>query len=319
MRKTLRKFTLLRNAYKRWLRFYLEMEGRLAVARLSKTQPRQMDASSNLAISLTTYGARLGDLNLVLESLLRQDITESYRIAVHLSGADLPGGTVPTEILQFEKFGIKFHVHSENVRSYKKLIYEYENGSDTIVVTADDDVIYPPSWLRRLYHTHKRHPGAVVAFRAHFLELGAGNAFLPYKQMMRNSQRDGERTSPRFDLMPTGVSGVLYPPGSLDSVYADQERFLLLAPSADDIWFKVSSLLRMTPCVQVEPRNCYFPFVPGSQGNGALHEENVTQGRNDQQLAACFDAYPELLKLIARPLPNQWPSQSGSDSEHVSK
>ena len=38
------------------------------------------------------------------------------------------------------------------------------------------------------------------------------------------------------DIFPTGVGGVLYPPGSLSPAVLDKETFRALCPRADDLW-----------------------------------------------------------------------------------
>lgn len=309
MRSRLRKVYALKVIYDEWLRLHQNLTGYLAMIMMRSRKRRLLVADSSLVVSLTTYGARLRDFHLTLESLVRQDITEPFAVHVHLSAEDLPNGDIPERLKYLAQHGVRFFVHSRNLRSYKKLVYEYMDSGANIVVTADDDVIYPGDWLRRLFQAHLKNPTAVVAFRAHFLKLSTEHAFIPYREMMGIKNSDGSRLIPRFDLMPTGVSGVLYPPASLDPLVRDDATFMKLAPSADDIWFKIASMKRGTRCVQVERKNRAFPFVPHSQSHGALHEENVARGRNDVQLKLCFDAYPELYSLVKEPL------ASGQDPE----
>lgn len=274
-----------------------DVRGRVAMLLLHFRRHGRVVDAAKVLVSLTTYRARLPKFHLVLESLLRQDCAKDYSVVVHLSLEDLESGTLPSNIASFEGRGVSFVIHPENLRSYKKLVYEYGRSADTLIVTADDDILYPSYWLRRLLGTHDAHPGCVVAYRAHFLLMSGSGGFVPYSEMMGAASADSRRCIPSFDLMPTGVSGVLYPPGSLSDICLDKELFLAYAPSADDIWFKVSSLLKGTPCVQVEPRNRHFAMVPGSQ-TSSLYQENVGRSQNDVQLAECFRIFPELLQLI---------------------
>ena len=44
----------------------------------------------------------------------------------------------------------------------------------------------------------------------------------------------------------TGLGGVLYPPNSLDIRVLNEEKFSMLCPSGDDIWFWGHALLKGT-------------------------------------------------------------------------
>lgn len=276
-------------------------KGYLAVFALGLRPRRPVTNKAKYVVSLTTYAARLNKFHLVLESLIRQDAAVDYSVVVHLSQEDLVGGRIPERLSQYRAFGVCFVLHDENYRSYKKLVYEYGRDGDRVIITADDDIVYPRSWLRRLIDAHHLHPRCVVSYRAHFLELEGEGKLRPYSEMMVSKREDGDRVIPRYDLMPTGVSGVLYPPGSLDVICTKADMYLAYAPTADDIWFKMASLLQHTPCVQVERKNRHFPSVPNSQV-GALYRQNVGDRRNDEQLAACFAIFPHLFELIERPV-----------------
>lgn len=298
MRSMLRKIPLLRMLYRKYLRAYLEAEGYFALLVLRFRKRRLADPSSKLVVSLTTYNARLSKLGIVLDSILCQDIDRDYAVSVHLSSEDLQDGVLPLELTHYKNFGVQFFIHSENFRSYKKLVYEYDPESEEkIIVTADDDVIYPKYWLRKLWSTHLQHPRCVVAYRAHFLTFDSEGNFIPYTDMMRVRGNPGDRLTPRHDLMPTGVSGVLYPPRSLHPACLDSALYLAYAPTADDIWFKASALLNNTLCVQVERSNRHFAFIPQSQET-ALHEQNIQGSRNDVQLRETFNLFPDALQHL---------------------
>lgn len=302
MRAVLRRIPLLRAVHHRLLRMSLDIEGWMAIRNMRHLCPNKVNAEAKIAITLTTYGARLNGFAHVLDALIRQEFPHEYGVIVHLSNSDVTACTLPASLRRFEQAGVKFVYHEENLRSYKKLVYEYGRERDRVLITADDDVIYPPTWLSSLHKAHINNPSCIVAYRAHQLRPLGQFSFPPYKEMMRDNGGLLSRTNPSFALMPTGVSGVLYPPDSLDPIAVQKDLFLLHAPTGDDIWFKIASLRKGTKCVQVEERNRSFPFVPGSQAAGALHEENIGNSRNDAQLADCFsnfqDAYARLLEEL---------------------
>lgn len=275
------------------------IKSRLALLALNFRRRRVVSDVAKIVISITTYRARLDKFSPVLESILRQDIRRDYAVHVHLSRADLDLGIVPADLKRFEASGVRFYVHEENLRSYKKLVYEYGAGAGASIVTADDDIIYPSYWLRRLVESSEKNPGCIVAYRAHYLGLSDTRELVPYSEMMESKAGGRSRKVPCMDLMPTGVSGVLYPYGSLAPICTDRELFLKYAPLADDIWFKISSMMKGTKVVQVDDQNRHFAMVPGSQAD-SLYQSNVGASRNDEQLKNCFGAYPQLFDILAQ-------------------
>jgi hypothetical protein len=93
----------------------------------------------------------------------------------------------------------------------------------------------------------------------------------------------------RNDLFPTGVGGVLYPPGSLDPEVMNEGAALATCPSADDVWLYWMAKRAGTQWCQVGGG---FPQIvwPGSQATSLL-SENVGRGANDRALAAVQKLY----------------------------
>lgn len=92
----------------------------------------------------------------------------------------------------------------------RKLIPALELWPDAWFVTADDDVYYPPDWLEQLVGQARR--GTVVGTRVHLAPLDPSGRLTPYgswtmaTHLLRAPSADTR-------LFPTGVGGVLYPPG----------------------------------------------------------------------------------------------------------
>ena len=85
---------------------------------------------------------------------------------------------------------------------------------------------------------------------------------------------------PSFNLFPTGVGGVLYPPGSLNRDVVKKELFLELCPLADDIWFKAMGLLNGTKTIMVGDTSKSFLAIKSAQ-KSSLWRENVGNNKND--------------------------------------
>ena len=90
-----------------------------------------------------------------------------------------------------------------------------------------------------------------------------------------------------------GFAGVLYPPGVFDDEVLNEQKFLQLAPHADDIWFTAMAIKAKTPIVQIK-RNFgvyHEMYQDDDVQDIALANTNVSENKNDVQLKAVFDEY----------------------------
>lgn len=174
-----------------------------------------------------------------------------------------------------------------------KLLYALREFADLPVVTADDDVIYPPLWLEELYESYRAAPEHIHCHRAHLIRLTPEGGLAPYHAW--GWQSPGVR-GPSQLLFPTGTCGVLYPPGALDAQVFDLAAMRRLCPTADDTWFKAMALLRGTAAQKVRATSLELPHIPGSERR-MLWTINVD--RNDDQLAAVFAHYGLYARLVA--------------------
>lgn len=264
---------------------------------LSKTSPDQGNDAA-VVVTLTTYHLRFEQAKISIESILQQKTNVAFAVHLYLSRSDLDilGNNALSSLDSLKKRGLRVTVVDENLRSYKKLVYALAEYPEKTLVTADDDVCYPRYWLDQLLQTSQRFPHAVVCFRGHRLSVDRAGELHSYGEMMQGDVAS-LALRPSYSLMPTGVSGILYPLGSLADIAVDKEMFLRLAPSADDVWFKVAAMLKGTKAILVSPRNRHFPHVPGSQDD-SLFELNVAGGRNDVQMAACFSEFDVALREL---------------------
>ena len=243
-----------------------------------------------IIISLTTYPKRFSVVYLTIESLLNQTLKPD-KIILWLSKEDLKDRNIPFEILKLKDRGVTINLVDENLKSYKKLIYSLEDFFDYKIVTCDDDVIYPQYFIAKLYAKYQEYPSSVIAYRCSFIQKNAEKHLAPYI-----SWKALTCSAPSYNLFPTGVGGILYPPNILNKKVFDKKLFLRLSPSGDDIWFKAMALLNNRKTVMVYEKSIEFPVIKGSQDE-ALWHLNVTMNKNDEQLKNVFD-YFDLYKYI---------------------
>jgi hypothetical protein len=207
------------------------------------------------------------------------------------------GGFVPAAIEDLTKKGLKIFIKEDDLFVYNKIVHALRENPEKTIITADDDILYPDYLLYRLIQKSQEYPQHIVCFRGHFLSFDKHEKLRPYKKILHSRVNDAKRATPSLCLLPTGVSGVLYPPHSLDEIATDQEQFMQLSPHSDDIWLKIASLKKGTLCVLAERRNLHFPGIPETQET-SLASINIGGKENDRQLQACFAKYPDLLEKV---------------------
>ena len=238
-----------------------------------------------LVVTLTSYPLRFPHLGKTLRSLLDQTIAAD-RVILWLAHTDI--GALPDDVRALEAHGLEIR-GCDDLRSYKKLIPALRENPDRYFVIADDDVYYPSYWLQELVRASRKNPGDVIAWRARFANMTASGRFEPY----RNWKMADPKARPDQRVFPTGMGGVLYPPGAFDARVTDEDLFLELAPHGDDIWFYWMSRLAGRNH-RVVRQSLDFVEWPTSQSSG-LFQDNLLGDGNDRQLAAMethFGAVP---------------------------
>ncbi|MFB9652461.1 glycosyltransferase family A protein [Pseudarthrobacter oxydans] len=264
---------------------------RLAQARLAlpTALQRPSHTNPNVVVSLTTFPARIGHVSATLESIYRQNTAPAHVVLV-LSKEEFVNQELPQEIEAFRDRGLRVLFEPGNARSYKKLIPALNLFPDKVIVTADDDVIYPRLWLEELVRAHEERPHHVLGHRGTLI-VSRGGRVEPYLTWPR-----ALRDSPSSKVFLTGMGGILYPPGSLPDQVSDMNLAMTLCPTADDIWFKAMALLAGTPTAKISDASGDFPSLPSGRIS-ALNQLNVGELRNDTQFTAVmkhFDLWDKL-------------------------
>ncbi|QBP75633.1 glycosyltransferase family 2 protein [Herbaspirillum huttiense] len=241
-------------------------------------------AASNVVVSLTSYPPRFSTLHLTLMSLLAQSFAPA-RIVLWVAYQDVE--KLPDSVTALTRHGLEIRA-CEDLRSYKKLIPQLQTDPHSVIVTADDDVYYWRNWLKELVDAYQPGRKEVIAHRVHRVRMGGDGLPLPYTQWeycINDLQAD--------DLhFPTGIGGVLYPPGVLGEQVLQAEQFMALCPRGDDIWFwwmarRNGARFRRAPSAN---HSNYFHCWDGSQ-ECALWEDNVSGNFNDTQIAAMIEHF----------------------------
>lgn len=242
--------------------------------------------NKKIIVSLTSYPKRFKYIGLCLKSLLLQKFKPD-KIIVYL-GSDSKIEDLTDEMLFYENYGIEYRFDKyRNLKPHKKYYYAMLEYPEDIVVTADDDIIYPSDWLDSLVKSYKKYPNSISARRVHFMRFDNQGNLLPYNKWF--DQCRSVRKPSKF-LVATGGSGALYPPKSLSSLAFDAMKIEVNCLDADDIWLKAMEMLNYTSVVWV-PNIQVAPITIDGDINYALSKTNVEQNKNDYYINKVFDEY----------------------------
>ena len=226
-------------------------------------------------VSLTSHRKRFSTLPLCLKSLFEQ--TFSYdRIVLYLdNNEDLK--KLPNEIKHFEDMGLKIVQTDDNLKCHTKYFYAMNDFPNDIIITVDDDVIYGPICLEKLYSSYLRYPKAISANRVHRISFNEERNIKPYLEW------DFEYDSilePSMNLFATGVGGVLYPPHILPQLTFDRILIKKYCLYTDDIWLKFMEFINHVPVVYTGVHPQHPKQIAGTKETG-LFQFNKTHGIND--------------------------------------
>lgn len=250
-----------------------------------------------VVVSLTSYPARIPTLHRTIETVLRQTIPpdEVQLWLAHDEFADAGKGVLDA-LGALEATGrVSVCWREESLRPHNKYFDALQRNADDVVITVDDDILYPPNLIEDLVAEHRRHPSAIVAARTHLVRLDSAGEIAPYAtwQLEQTCYLD----VPRFDLLATGVGGVLYPLRVFDEAVFDEGAIRASSLLADDLWLQAHELRLGVPVVAtLHPYE--LVYIPGTQ-EGGLCVQNLDNNRNDIFLAELFGRYPEFhAKLV---------------------
>ena len=244
--------------------------------------------SAPLVVSVATYGPRAAYSAPMLQSLLPQT-SKPDAVLLWISRKDFPLGLagLPVEVLHSVKaLGAKIVWVDEDLGPHNKYFHVMRLLPQATVVTLDDDTLYPADHVQRLLESEKMHPGCIIAARTHIMGFSSDGSIADYLDWEQEQRRIVD--SPSRVLVPTGVGGVLYPPGCLDAGAFDPPAIRKLCLHADDMWLKVMSALAGTEVVDIGG-GFELLHAEGTQEN-SLYHENKDAGGNDRQLSAIIES-----------------------------
>lgn len=274
--------------YFRWYCIYKEF---LVLSSLFNRNPgvsNEKLSDYSVVISLTTYGRRLEDVYMTIESLMCGSVLPN-RIVLWLEDG-LKSYALSPQLKKQVKRGLIIR-YTKDIRSYKKLIPSLHAFPESIIVTVDDDVFYSTDFLKNLLESYKSDPNYIYANRVHEIMLDSQKYPKPYLQWGWEAQE--VKASPRYML--TGVGGVLYPPNCFPVEVFNESVFMDICRYGDDIWFYSMGLINgymvhKAFTDDVAGNDYIDNMCPKEKGLNVLNTDD-SACRNDNQIRKVFNKY----------------------------
>lgn len=166
-----------------------------------------------IIVSLTSYPKRTNNPDIIkcVNSLINQTLTPD-KIILYLSKLQYQNELrdIPDYLYDLyvnKKIDIQFR--DDDLRSHKKWIYAFQEYPNDLVITFDDDIIYPPDIIESLYNEWKSNKNSVIAARCHIMtytdgKINSYKKFIQYKNLKHGYKLYNE------NLFVTTGGGTLY-------------------------------------------------------------------------------------------------------------
>ncbi len=244
-----------------------------------------------LIVSLTTFGRRINEVYLAIESIMQGSIKPN-RIILWLAEDEFKGKRLPTTLINQQKRGLEIK-YCEDIKSYKKIIPTLTMYPDAYIVTIDDDLMYEFDLLENLIQAQLGNEEDICACRMHKITLNdqkRPNSYLQWDLQVYPKQND--KSSLHFL---TSGGGTLFPPHCFNDEVLNKEAFMSLCPKADDIWINAMLLLSGKSITKAYTHSRFgddFIEIRKEQDD-ALSNENMNPSNclNDIQFRAICDKY----------------------------
>lgn len=246
-------------------------------------------STEKVIVSFTSHPGRISSVHLTVESLLKQK-SKPEKILLWLSKEQFPGmeKDLPKDLLDLTQNSI-FEIRwaDDDFAPHKKYLYTVKEYPDHPFIIVDDDVIYDENLVGKLMDSYRRYPDCISCMRANLMMFRSdGNPRIYDKWVLDYKVL---QDIPSYQLLPTGVGGVLYPPHSLPEETFDQEAIKETCLYCDDLWLKIMAVSNGYRTV-VPRERCEYEQIPGTQET-ALWRKNVHRNNNDVSLELILEYF----------------------------
>lgn len=268
---------ILRHCTLFYLLWYVRM--RLKGPNFFLPQNKRLQDGKDVVVSLTTIPSRIHNIFPCINSVLMQTRPPDriYITIPRISKRENQKYNIP-DLLKKDK-RITLNLCKEDLGPILKLSQTLKNeiNPDTLIITVDDDTVYPRHMIQTLLRFHDKFPTAALGFRG--WRLPASGKFLDRTILYPNSIKKPYRV----DVL-SGVSGVLYLRRQFKDDFFSPKGLPESAFFVDDIcisgYLKINGVEKyLIPYPMREP----FASYTNTKKSNPLWKINQ-DGKNDQEM-----------------------------------
>lgn len=236
-------------------------------------------------ISLTTIPERIFNVYLTIESLLRQKYKPD-KIILWLAKEEFHNITIPIELERQRKRGLEIK-YCCNLYSHKKYYYTMKLFPNSLLITADDDILYSENFVKNLIKAYIKAPGNIICCRSHFITYydNSHKKIRGYNDWIGYEDREYIDSIPDNRQFFTSGSGALFPVWKMPQVTLYKHLFLQLCPTADDVWLNFMARINHLGIINLQTCDGFFISIEENQKK-SLSDINLSKSpmNNDQQI-----------------------------------
>ena len=277
-----------------WYKFISKIEMQSIQKEVIPSEPLNSERRDIIiTASLTSFPARIEYVHYAIKSLMLQTCKPD-RIVLWLAEEQFPNKKLPKKLVDLENHGLEI-LWTKDFYGHKKYIHAVEQQKQNeVVITFDDDIIYPPKSIERLIRKHCEFPKCLVCERAQAINVKEDKLYNPGKW---DTISDVGVNMPSYSLNPSPGGGCLIPYGAFYKDAINEEKFRELAYKNDDLWYMFMCAQNGTKIVKTRKYHKIFSLVEGSQVV-QMATENVQQNKNVEIMQGLIEEYPEAWRRI---------------------
>tara|TARA_B100001093_G_C26848153_1_gene1023830 strand:+ start:1809 stop:2633 length:825 start_codon:yes stop_codon:yes gene_type:complete len=200
---------------------------------------------NNLKIvgSLTTMSSRIDNLHKVIESLyIQSHKLDNLYLFISKEKYLLDEGIkeIPSNLKKYIDNGFLIVEFVENTGAYRKFlpIIKKFNKNDNIIITYfDDDWIFPPMLVEKMYETYQNFPNCFISMNTHRMFYDNIGELILKKGKTFKDKSFYDPNNPRLDLWNNNSNGVMFKATLIqDNELFNYKKIKSICHIKDEIW-----------------------------------------------------------------------------------
>lgn len=200
---------------------------------------------NNLKIigSLTTISSRIDYLHEIIESLyIQSHKLDNLYLFISKDKYLIDDGIkeIPSNLKKYINNGFLIVEFVENIGPYRKFIpiIKKFNKNDNIIITYfDDDWIYPPMLIEKMYETYQNFPNSFISMNTAKMFYDNKGELILKKGKKFKDKLFYKPNNPRLDLWTNNGYGVMFKSNLIDdNELFDYKKIKEICPIKDEIW-----------------------------------------------------------------------------------